>query len=169
MPAFLSTRTARGELAEVLFSARALRLGYEISKPYSAGSAYDWVVGGRSRRLKRVQVKSAWVADARGQYSVPAGSNAYPVYTADEIDFLVAYVGPEDAWYVIPVAALGSSQSLTLHPRDPLHDPWGRFRETWWRLGKPRRPRGTEPVALTHRSVSNVVHPSPSSTTMQRA
>lgn len=28
------------------------------------------------------------------------------MYTSDEIDVLVAYVGPENAWYVIPIEGI---------------------------------------------------------------
>jgi len=54
------------------------------------------------------------------------------VYTSDEIDVLVAYVGPENAWYVIPIEAFRSVKGVKLFPvrrrRPSKHE---KYREAW--------------------------------------
>lgn len=37
-------------------------------------------------------------------------------YSADEIDFLVAYVFPKDVWYVFPAAIIAGRDSVCLRP-----------------------------------------------------
>jgi len=55
-------------------------------------------------------------------------------HTAEEIDFLVAYIVVEDAWYVIPVAAIAPRRSLKLYPSGCRKKNSGRhekYREAW--------------------------------------
>ncbi len=102
---------ARGELAEARFIAKALELGIAISRPFGESSKFDFIceAGGH---ISRVQVKSAWMRAQKG-YQVMAGPGCPPSsasarrrYRRDEIDFLVAYIAPEDTWYVFPIAAI---------------------------------------------------------------
>jgi hypothetical protein len=37
------------------------------------------------------------------------------MYTADEVDVLVVYLVPEDAWYLTPIRALGRRYCLYFH------------------------------------------------------
>jgi len=71
------------------------------------------------------------------QGRVPHSSNRHSSgntygYTAAEIDVLVGYVVPEDAWYVIPVGAFSPRKSLRLYPhlveKDELY---GEYRDAW--------------------------------------
>src|SRR5439155_159269 len=93
------TGKRRGEIAEAKFLAKASELGFGVAKPWGDSDAYDFIVqtGGR---LWKVQVKSAHVAWKDGSYSFRAHGHSYKAYRADEIDLLVAYVVPENAWYV---------------------------------------------------------------------
>ena len=37
-------------------------------------------------------------------------------YTAAEIDFFVAFIVPEDIWYIIPIAAIGHRKGTRFYP-----------------------------------------------------
>jgi hypothetical protein len=113
----------RGEWVELQFMARAVRLGFKVSKPWGDSSAYD--VGIESgQRILRVQVKST---DCRTQYGYlcqfKPNAHSKP-YTLKQVDFFAAYVIPEDVWYLIPAAVLlrgKHKKALTLLPAKPKH------------------------------------------------
>jgi len=93
----------------------------------------------------RVQVKSVWaIAPSRFHYRVKATGNRDRPYSADEIDFLVAYVFPEDMWYVFPVALMQNHAVLCIRPgsKRSRYEP---YREAWKLMG----PAGVEPAAET--------------------
>jgi hypothetical protein len=86
-------------------------------------------------RLSRVQIKSAWVAAHHGGYQFGAspaqlhGQRARP-YRRDEIDFLVACIVPEDAWFIIPIRAIATRNHLFLPANSRPHR-LSRYREAW--------------------------------------
>jgi hypothetical protein len=52
-----------------------------------------------------------------------------------EIDYLAAYVFPEDAWFIIPVEAFVPRTSLHLFPKERGEaGMYAEFREAWWLL-----------------------------------
>ena len=58
------------------------------------------------------------------------------MYTADEVDVLVVHLVPEDAWYIIPIRALGTRHCLYFHPngrRREMHQ-YEQYREARWLL-----------------------------------
>ncbi len=88
---------------------------------------------GRGRRWSRVQVKSASTRHSRGYHVScfrPAGHRAY---RADELDFLAAYVVPEQAWYLLPVRAFAPRKTIVLFPRrrPTRGGRFERFKEAW--------------------------------------
>ena len=111
----------RGEWVELQFMARAVRLGFKVSKPWGDSSAYD--VGIEcGERILRVQVKST---DCRTEYGYlcqfKPNAHSKP-YTLKQIDFFAAYVIPEDVWYLIPakiLVGLEGKKALTLLPENP--------------------------------------------------
>jgi hypothetical protein len=108
-----ATGKKRGEGAEAAFLARATYLGFSVLHPWGESNHYDAAVN-LGRKMLRVQVKSA--AAFHDGYTIKAtGANGH-VYTADEIDFLVGYIVPEDIWYVIPVDAVGSQGTIKFRP-----------------------------------------------------
>jgi hypothetical protein len=114
-----ATRTAklRGEIAEMAFLLKASRLGLCVSKPYGDSYAYDFVVDSGAR-LWRVQVKSTQRTRGRG-YSLTVShfeSRGNPHYTPEEIDMLVGYVVPADAWYVLPLEVFLPRRQVRLFP-----------------------------------------------------
>ena len=126
----------RGEWVELQFMARAVRLGFKVSKPWGDSSAYD--VGVESgARILRVQVKST---DCRTQYGYlcqfKPNAHSKP-YTLKQVDFFAAYVIPEDVWYLIPAKVLLGAEgkkALTLlpeNPRSPERYAHECYREAW--------------------------------------
>jgi len=131
-----ATRSAkrRGELAELAFVYKAASLGFGVAKPYGDSYRYDFILDW-DERLWRVQVKSTSKL-CSGAYHVSANrhsSGRTMAYASSEIDFLIAHVVPEDAWFVIPVQAFTPRKSLRLYPRgDPRGVTYGQYREAWW-------------------------------------
>lgn len=84
--------------------------------------------------LWRVQVKcSAQIEN--GMYHLNAhrrtGGRAVP-YLPGEIDFLAAYIIPEDTWYIIPLQAfLGSTSLLFRRRADRKPGRYDAYREAW--------------------------------------
>lgn len=127
-------RKWRGEIAESAFLHKAMELGLMVSKPWGDSSRYDFVVDS-GKQLLRVQVKStACLWD--GRYTIGAhGCDPSAGYTAQEIDFLVVRVVPEDAWYVIPMEAFAGRRHLSLYPRGEHAGQYEKYREAWELLG----------------------------------
>lgn len=127
-------RKRQGELAELAFAHKATSLGFQVAKPYGDSERFDFIVSW-DRLLWRVQVKSTRTAQ-HGVYEVSAHGcwGGRDIYTKDEIDLIVAYVVPEDAWYVIPIEATRGRKRLCLHPnvpRKPFYK-YENYREAWW-------------------------------------
>jgi hypothetical protein len=90
-------------------------------------------------RLIRVQVK-ATTQKQSGVYRVNAhrriNGRAVP-YTLDEIDFFVAYVIPEDSWFIFPLPHILGATAVCLspkhyrkpHPSTPYREAWHLLRE----------------------------------------
>src|SRR5437660_7834411 len=93
----------RGELAELAFMRKAATLGFAVAKPWGDSERYDVVVRA-GKVFWRVQVKSVLaIGPAKRHYLVQVTGNCKSTYIADEIDFLVAYIFPNDSCYVCPV------------------------------------------------------------------
>jgi PD-(D/E)XK endonuclease len=127
------TRKKLGEQAEAVFLNKATSLGLSVAKPWGDSERYDLIVGS-GQRLWRVQVKSTRYEGER-RYSITArGCTAG--YTADEIDFLAAYIVPLGIWYILPVRAFAPSKCLRFYPAaENSCGQYEKYREAWWRLG----------------------------------
>jgi PD-(D/E)XK endonuclease len=129
-----STGKRRGELGEAAFLTKVLELGFGVSKTWGDSDRYDFVVDGGSG-LWRVQVKSAHRTGEDGGYSFHAHGHSLVAYRGDEIDALVAYVVPENAWYVFPVSVFGRIRSMNLFPASRnKRSKFEKYREAWWIL-----------------------------------
>jgi hypothetical protein len=126
----------KGMMAELIFVVKAASMGFAVSKPYGDGEPYDLVVE-ENGRLLRIQVKSVFTT-ARWGYSIAVARRGYhrPIvqYSAQEIDFIAAYVVPHDAWYIVPISEIGSSTQIHLYPEgakrnDGAH--FEKYREAW--------------------------------------
>jgi PD-(D/E)XK endonuclease len=122
-----------GELAEMMFMVKAAMLGFATAKPYGDSRRYDFILD-VGRRLWRVQVKSTSSLQC-GSYMVNLQRNAngeVVPYDPSEIDFVVAYVLPCDAWFVIPVEAIAGRKTakLCLHG-NPRSGKLGKYWQAW--------------------------------------
>ena len=127
----------RGELAEMMFMVKAARKGFATAKPFGDSRRYDFIVD-VGNRLWRVQVKSSSAKDY-GAYQVNLQRNANGEvipYDPSEIDFVVAYVLPCDAWFVIPVEAIAGQKTAKLCLHDnPRSGRLGKYWEAWGLMG----------------------------------
>jgi hypothetical protein len=154
-----------GEISELVFALAAARRHFGVSRPYGDSERYDLILdpshiapaiptrADRQRtnwisqlvvptrpRLIRVQVKGTTQL-LNGLYRVNTGrrlnGRAVP-YTLAEIDFIAAYVIPEDSWFILPLAHILGQTAVLLSPkrrRKPsLYDP---YREAWHLLHQP--------------------------------
>jgi len=145
----LTTRKSRGEVAEAAFLAKATSLGFGVSKPWGDSERYDFVIDS-GYRFWRVQVKSTQ-RFANWRYQVKtAGWKA--AYTKGEIDFLIAYITPENLWYVVPIAAVVSHQHLRFYPNGKGHNSrFEKYREAWCQLACSRDEDGPIRVLVRRR------------------
>jgi hypothetical protein len=140
------TRKRRGEAAEAAFLARATHLGFSVCLPWGDSDRYDSVVT-LGHGFLRVQVKSA-TRYAETRYRVKtAGASGVP-YTAAEIDFFVAYIVPEDIWYIIPIQAIGRRKGIRFYPhtRRPSRAQFEKYREAWCLLACDPKARGWKDI-----------------------
>ncbi|MFZ0201026.1 MAG: group I intron-associated PD-(D/E)XK endonuclease [Candidatus Sulfotelmatobacter sp.] len=105
----------RGEWAEMVFAARALRKGLVLLRPWGESSGYDFVVDGGAGRMVRVQVKSTTFPEGTG-YSCTLKDSRGP-YKKNTFDFVAAYVIPEDVWFILPEKTVRGMWSVGLYPR----------------------------------------------------
>jgi len=122
----------RGEFGEAAFLRKAASMGFGVSKPWGDSDRYDLVVDVGGRML-RVQVKSAHRLCGGGGkgYNIRARCRAAS-YREDEIDFLVAYIVPEDIWYIFPPSAFKGMTSIQLYPYSGKRTSrFEQYREAW--------------------------------------
>jgi hypothetical protein len=143
------TRKRNGEVAEAIFFAKASSLGFAVAKPWGDSERYDFILNSR-RGFVSVQVKSTQ-RYAEGRYRVKGGGS-HRTYALDEIDFLVAYIVPEDLWYIVPIAAFASRKHLRFYPRGGRNSLLEHYREAWCLLTLPRGKRGAGVLARKIRS-----------------
>ena len=150
---------ARGEWVELLFMAVAARFGLKVSKPHGE-ARYD-VITESSRGLCRVQVKSTMFA-RRGCYeclcfwSRASGKRVAKQYLPSQIDFVAAYVVPEDSWFIIPASEI-KSKTLFLPPKKRAgRGRYGKYLEAWHLLGAVEGGLSIEVCAEALRAVEQV-------------
>jgi len=123
-----------GELSEAAFLLKAESLGFHVSRPWGDSERYDFILD-TGPRLWRVQLKCTEVVHARGYDIQPIYAiygQGKVVYTAEQIDVLVAHIIPKDTWYVLPVDAFAPSKSLRFYPDiECKRARWESYREAW--------------------------------------
>ena len=122
-----------GEIAEAEFIAKAVGLGFVVARPWGDSEPYDFIVNPKKSFIFwRVQVKSAHTIGADGGCSFRAHDHQQRSYTARDIDALVAYARPMNAWYVMPVRVVEELKSLMLYPESrKKRSRFERWREAW--------------------------------------
>ena len=120
---------------------KAATLGFGVAKPWGDCDRYDVIVRA-GKVFWRVQIKSVWnVAPARSHYRVRTTGSRNSFYSADQIDFLVAYIFSKDLWYVLPAAMVESRKGVCLTPGSKTSK-YEHYREAWTLMG----PTNTEPA-----------------------
>lgn len=135
----MSRTTRQGDVAETAFLARATKEGFRVCSPYGIGCRYDSILdNGLTRFL--IQVKSTRQLKRSGVYMIHSDrvlGSRYArrvAYAESEVDFVVAYVVPEETWYIIPIQALRGRRTMYLYSRDHKRrhmGVWEAFREKW--------------------------------------
>jgi len=122
-----------GEIAEAEFIAKAVGMGFVVARPWGDSEPYDFIVNPKKSFIYwRVQVKSAHTVGADGGCSFRAHDHLQRSYTAEDIDALVAYARPMNAWYVMPVRVVEELKSLMLYPESRARrSRFERWREAW--------------------------------------
>jgi hypothetical protein len=113
---------------------KASSMGFGVAKPWGE-ERYDFILDS-GHCFWRVQVKSTRGPSARG-YTVTIASSTLAPYDETQIDFLVAYLVPEDAWYVIPVKKLKRRTRLFFRPDASGKAMWEKYREGWCQMACP--------------------------------
>lgn len=119
-------------MAELTFMRKAISLGFGVAKPWGDSDHYDFILNS-GNLLWRVQVKSVW--SKKSGYKIRVSGHSTRPYTAEQIDFLVAYIHPVERWYVLPVRILRNRLNIDFPVRggksqfDQYLDAWDLFRE----------------------------------------
>jgi hypothetical protein len=102
---------SNGYAAEALFDYLATDKGLTVSRPL-AHARYDRIVD-HNGKLSRVQIKMT--ANKRGNaYWVKTSGYNQSKYTFD-VDFMVIYIKPECAWFIIPIEDVtGAALQITM-------------------------------------------------------
>jgi hypothetical protein len=128
-----------GERAELLFMYEAARRGFVVSKPFGDSAKYDVVVESRKRpgKMWRVQVRSVTRRNGRS-YKIDCRTGCRRrKMVAEDADFLAAYCGPEERWYIVPVRAFAPCNHISLFPHvEESEGRFERYREAWSLMGK---------------------------------
>ena len=109
------------------------------ARKYRAAAVPAALAPERPAPLWRIQVKCSTQL-LNGLYRVNAhrrsGGRALP-YLPGEIDFIAAYIIPEDTWYIIPVHAVRGTSLLFRRKKDHRPGLYDQYRQAW-RLFRPR-------------------------------
>ena len=144
----LTTHKRCGEVAEAAFLAKASSLGFGVARPWGDSERYDFIVDS-GHHFWRVQVKSTQRC-AESRYRVKA-AGWKATYTRDEIDFIVAYLVPENLWYVVPVAAFAARTALRFYPHGGRTGHLEKYREAWCQMACPRDEDGPSQILVQRR------------------
>ncbi len=140
----LDTQKRHGEVAEAQFLVKASSMGFGVAKPWGE-ERYDFILDS-GYCFWRVQVKSTRGISSRRGYSVTIAGGFLAPYDETQIDFLVAYLVPEDAWYVIPVKMLKGRAKVFFSPRAPGKSKWARYHEGWCQMACPYDENGPSKI-----------------------
>jgi len=132
------TTKRRGEIAEAAFLHKAASLGFTVAKPWGESDRFDFLVQS-GNRCWRVQVKSAYTKSEWGYGFHACGNVQSRTYTRDDIDFLVAFIVPEDAWYVVPIEVFETRTAVKFFPTSKRRmSRFEKYREAWCLLACPK-------------------------------
>ena len=121
--------------------ARAAEHGLGVLKPWGESARYD--VGAEYHG----QFPCAQVKSTKYQWANPISATPCPIialnpYTCAQIDFMAAYLIPEDVWYIFPAGVATALEGhIWLSPHNQEHK-YQRYMEVWqllhqWPSAKP--------------------------------
>ena len=142
----------RGEAAEAAFLSKAASLGFQVAKPWGESSHFDFILYTGSR-CWRVQVKSTQCS--RHQYYSVMLRRGNRGYTEDDVDFVVVYLVPLDAWYVFPIEAVSGKGSITFSPRFASRSRSEPYREAWCLMACPRDGKCNPEISVSRHCVAS--------------
>jgi PD-(D/E)XK endonuclease len=132
-------RSLQGELGEVAFMHKATSVGFSLALPYGHIHRYDFIVEGGTN-LWRVQVKTSTYLRG-GLYCVALKRRTRRgllAYTPAEVDFIAAYIIPEQTWYIVPLREIADRPFMLFRPKGyPHRDIYAHYREAWHLLRQP--------------------------------
>ena len=130
----------KGDIGEQAVILQALRLGWGVCKPIGDRLPYDLVFDVNGNLLK-IQVKSAWFDDKRGNYVVDTRRTKTnrrimirDTYSIADFDFAIIYIDSLHIFYVVPVAdfiAYGSEIHIVEADKRQRKPKSASFREAW--------------------------------------
>jgi len=96
-----------------------------ILKPININSPYDFIID-INNNLLRIQIKSTWSERKTGnknfstkeKYKIGLSSDKHKKYPVNSFDFLIAYIGDFDIWYIIPSHLIINMNSFNVYPTD---------------------------------------------------
>ncbi len=144
-----------GDIVEARFLAKAASMGFGVLRPFGT-ERYDFVLDS-GHRLSRVQIKSNR-GRPEGGFWVKVSGYKRVAYTPNDIDFLIAYLVPEDLWYIIPVAELKGLGTLLFYPHGRGKARWEKYRGLWCQLACPLHETGPSKI-ITPRCRDQVSKP----------
>jgi hypothetical protein len=128
-----------GEIGEVAFLHKAMTVGLVVAKPYGHINRFDFIVEARGH-LWRVQVKAGG-SQRFGLYALSTRCHRGGLsvsYSVSEVDFLAAYIVPEDSWVILPAVVTANHETLMIRPKGYVHgDPYAEYREAWHLFWEP--------------------------------
>ena len=128
--ALIENHKLRGEWAELVFMERAKELGFGVLFPWGESSRYDVGLEWEGRYV-RVQVKSTIYKIGNAYVCNTRPDNDDRPYTMEQIDYLAAYVIPENVWYIVPArVATRLKGNIWLSPHKKGHK-YEQFKEAW--------------------------------------
>jgi PD-(D/E)XK endonuclease len=117
-------KKALGDQSEIIVTARLMKAGYTVLKPYGDHTRYDMVIEDANGQFWRLQCKTAWLSDGGSTLQFRPCSMHYH-YTPEhgkkdyrgQADYFVVYSPDLDTVYLFPVDQVGVSLvSLRLAP-----------------------------------------------------
>ena len=142
----------RGEAAEAAFLSKAADLGFDVAKPWGDSAQFDFILHTGSH-CWRVQVKSTRCF-LNGRYSVMLRCPGR-VYTKDDVDFVVVYIVPVNAWYVFPIEVVCGKRGIHFSPR-PGSRSWSEaYREAWCLMACPRDGACNPEISVNRRCLAS--------------
>jgi len=133
----------KGDIVEAKFLAKASSLGFGVARPWAV-ERYDFILDS-GYGFWRVQVKSNR-GRADGGYMVKVSGYKRVAYTERDIDFLVAYLPPEDLWYIVPIKKFIGTQTLFFFPHGRGTSRWEKYREAWCQMACPHDENGPSKI-----------------------